>query len=451
MSRFVVVGGGIAGLTIGLRLSANHDVLVLEREYYAGGKIHTQQIDGFTFEWGPNGFLSNATELRTLVREIGLEGELTEASPQASNRFIYWNGVLHKLPAKPGEFFSTPLLSTTGKLRAAGEFFIGPPAGDDATREESVYRFIERRFGREIAERIVAPALLGITAGDASRTSVEALFPKLKAFEHDHQSVIRAMMRSRGKPGRITSFGQAGMQKLVDTLSSKLAGKLRLDSAVRRIDPLSQGWLIAYDGGETYADAIIIATPADITAGFVAHFDPELAAALRTIPYAPMRAIGIAYRQEDVPSNLDGFGFLAARDQGVRILGALYTSTIYPAQAPPGTVYLRVFLGGAGDRESIDLDADAARTIVRDDLSKTLGITAQPIAYHEAIWPRAIPQYTLDHRSTLRKINKQLTKYGGLSLAGNAYRGLGLGDNVRDAFQVAAAMGESTKFEPTVA
>ncbi len=450
MSRFVVVGGGIAGLSIALRLSANHDVLVLEREYYAGGKIHTQQIDGFTFEWGPNGFLSSATELRSLVSEAGLDAEITEASPAAANRFIYWNGALHKLPAKPGEFFKSSLLSAGGKLRALSELFVGQATGDDATREESVFGFIERRFGREIAERIVAPALLGITGGDASTTSVEALFPKLKAFEHDHQSVLRAMLRSAAKPGRITSFGQAGMQRLIDTLAGKLAGRLRLDAAVRRIDPLSQGWLITFEGGETYADGLIIATPADITASLIQHFDAELAAALRTIPYAPMRAIGIAYRHEDVPEKLDGFGFLAARHQGVRILGALYTSTIYPSQAPPGTVYLRVFLGGATDPASIDLSSDEVRTVVRDDLAKTLNVTAAPIAYHEAIWPRAIPQYTLDHRATLRKVGKLVGKYGGLALAGNAYRGLGLGDNVRDALQVAASMGDSTKFEPTV-
>jgi oxygen-dependent protoporphyrinogen oxidase len=451
MSRFVVVGAGIAGLSIAVRLSAAHDVLVLEREYFPGGKIHTQHIDGFTFEWGPNGFLSSATDLATLVREVGLESSLTEANPAAATRYIYYGGALHKLPSKPTEVLKLSLLSTRGKMRALGELFVGGPTGDDATREESVYRFFERRFGEEVAERIVAPALLGITGGDARRTSVEALFPRLREMESEHQSVIRAMMSGGSKPGRITGFGAEGMQKLVDTLAGKLGARLRTDSAVKRIDPLSQGWLITYDGGETYADGLIITTPADVTANLIAHFDPELAKLLRTIPYAPMRAIGIAYRQEDVPGKLDAFGFLAARDQGVRILGALYTSTIFPEQAPPGTAYLRVFVGGAGDPESIALDSAEVRTIVRDDLAKTLDITAQPIAYHEAIWPRAIPQYTLDHRSTMRKVNKLVSKYGALSLAGNAYRGLGLGDNVKDALKVAAAMTDTSKREPNVA
>jgi oxygen-dependent protoporphyrinogen oxidase len=438
MSTIAVVGGGIAGLTAAHRLCAEHDVVVFEREATAGGKIRSQKIDGFLFEWGPSGFLSSADELQTLIGELGLRDALTPARPAAKNRFIYWNGTLHQLPAKPPDVFAMSLLSPLGKLRAFGEPFVGKRPDADAADDESVYRFMERRFGREVAERIVSPALLGISGGDAATTSLAAIFPRLRDMENEYGSVIRGMMRGRRKTSHLYSFADAGMQTLTDRLAERLGTRLRSGTTVQRLERHEAGWRIVHDGGESVVDGVIIATPADVAAGLVEGFDAELARRLRDIPYAPMRAVGAAFRTEDVPAPLDGFGFLAARGSGVRILGALYTSTIMPEHAPEGTVYLRSFLGGASDPEVATLDAEAAKTIVLADLTTILGITAAPVAYHEVVWPKAIPQYQLRHRSTVAAIEELSAAYLAFALVGNAYRGLGVGDNVRDALAVAA-------------
>src|SRR5581483_5652296 len=132
---------------------------------------------------------------------------------------------------------------------------------------------------------------------------------------------------------------------------------------------------------EHAADAVVLAVPAFVAARLVEGFDGELARRLRAIAYLPMRVAGIAFRREDVADPLDGFGFLAARGQGVRILGALYSSTIFPAHAPAGIAYLRVFLGGANDPGALELDAEGFRAVVRADLAKTLNISAEPVAF----------------------------------------------------------------------
>ena len=439
MNTIAVVGAGIAGLAAAVRLSAAHDVTVFECEPYAGGKIHSQQLDGFVFEWGPNGFLSNAAELRALVHEAGLDAELAEAAPAAAKRFVYWHGKLHELPSKPPRALSMSLLSARGKLRALGDLLARAPRGDDTADapDESVYTFAARHFGHEVAERIVSPALLGISGGDAAATSVDALFPRLRALEREHGSLLRGMTRARATPGRLSGFGARGMQRLTDRLAQMLGERLRLACAVEHIEPRATGWRVHHAGGELDADAVILTPPADVAAAIVEPCDAMLAEDLRAIPYAPMRTAGIAFRGQDVPVPLDGFGFLAARGQGLRILGALYTSTIFPGQAPAGTAYLRVFLGGGADPDAIALAPERARAIVRADLATALGITAEPTAYHEVTWPRAIPQYTLAHRALLRSIDRRLAEHPGLELAGNAYRGLGVGDTVRDARAVA--------------
>jgi len=443
MSTIAVVGAGIAGLAAAVRLAPAHDVIVFERAPSAGGKIRSQHLDGFVFEWGPNGFLSNAAELRALVHEAGLDAELTEAAPAAAKRFVYWHGKLHELPSTPPRALSMSLLSARGKLRALGDVFARAPQRDDAPgdEDESVYAFAARHFGREVAERIVAPALLGISGGDAAATSVDALFPRLRALEREHGSLLRGMVRARAAPGRLSGFGAGGMQRLTDRLAQMLGERLRLGCAVERIEPRATGWRVHHAGGELHADAVVMTPPADVAAGIVESCDAALAEDLRAIPYSPMRAAGIAFRAQDVSTPLDGFGFLAARGQGLRILGTLYTSTIFPGQAPAGTAYLRVFLGGAADPDAIALEPERARAIVRADLARALGITAEPTAYHEVTWPRAIPQYTLAHRALLRSIDRRLAAHRGLVLAGNAYRGLGVGDTVRDALAVADRLG----------
>jgi len=435
MKRIAVIGGGIAGLTAAYRLGAEHDVVAFERETTAGGKIRSQHIDGFLFEWGPGGFLSSAEELHALVGDLGLRDALSPARPVAKNRFVYWNGALHKLPTKPPDALKMTLLSPLGKVRALGDLVAGRgAAGND---DESVYAFAVRRFGREVAERLVSPALLGISGGDAAHTSVAAVFPRLRELEAAHGSIIRGLMKGPRKPSDLCSFAAGGMQTLTDRLCERLGDRLRRGVTVRRIEPAEAGWRVLHDAGEDRFDAVIVATPADVAADLVDGFDGELAARLREIPYAPMRAVGIAFRSEDVPTPLDGFGFLAARNEGVRMLGAFYTSSIVPEHAPPGTAYLRIFLGGATDRAIATLDADAVLAIVRADLATVLGITAAPIAHHEIIWPKAIPQYALGHRALLRAIEAREARHAGFALTGNAYRGLGVGDTVRDAAAVA--------------
>jgi oxygen-dependent protoporphyrinogen oxidase len=439
MSRIAVVGGGIAGLTAAYRLSAAHDVVVFEREAVAGGKIRSQQIaGGYVFEWGPSGFLASADEVNALVTEIGLADALTAARPAAKNRFIYWNGRLHQLPAKPPEALKMSLLSPLGKLRAARELFV--PVGD-ADVDESVLAFMQRRFGREVAERLVAPALLGISGGDAATTSMTAIFPRVRAIEAEHGSVLRGLMKGPRRSTGLVSFADGGMQTLTDRLAERLGDRLRTGVSVHRLTPLDAGWRIAHDGGETVADAVIVATPSDAAARLLEGFDVALAARVREIPYAPMRVVGVAYRAADVSAPLDGFGFLAARNQGVRVLGALYTSTIIPEHAPAGTAYVRALLGGTTDPDIATLDTDTVAAIVRADLRTTLGITATPIAQHEIVWPHGIPQYTLAHPAIVAAIEGMTATHPGLSLAGNAYRGLGVSDTVRDALAVAARVG----------
>ena len=57
MSKALVIGAGIAGIAIALRLrKKGYEVLVLETNDYAGGKLHAIEQDGYRFDLGPSLF-----------------------------------------------------------------------------------------------------------------------------------------------------------------------------------------------------------------------------------------------------------------------------------------------------------------------------------------------------------------------------------------------------------
>ncbi|HEY3676001.1 MAG TPA: protoporphyrinogen oxidase [Candidatus Tumulicola sp.] len=431
--KIAVVGGGLAGCSVAWRLRLQHDVVVYEPAGRAGGVVRSERFEDFVFDCGPNGFLSNAPEIGQLVDEVGLRERCVPAA-SAAKRYIYWDGRLHAVPSKPPQALATRLVSPLAKLSALRDVFARP---QDTDPDESVDAFFRRHFGEQVARRIVATALLGITAGDSTQTSVGALFPRLLELQREHGSIVRAGMRARRSPGTLTSF-PAGMQSLSDALMHGLGERLRTNTTVTSIARDGAGWRVRSQGdGDERFDALVLATPADVTAALLESVDGALGDLLRGIEYVPMRVAGIAFARADVPGDLDAFGFLAARGQGVRILGALYTSSLFPSQAPPDVAYFRVFLGGAFDPQAATCDAETARAIVREDLRRVLGIEAAPQSWHEVVWPRAIPQYALGHAARVRAIESRAQTLGAIGLTGNAYRGVGVADVVRDAFAVA--------------
>ena len=186
-TQVVVIGAGIAGLVCAYRLkSLGTDVLLIESSNRVGGVMQTDVIDDYLIERGPNSS-QGTEELMALVDELGLMNELAEGDPKAP-AYVYFNGQLHAVPSGAGAFIKSKLLSIGGKLRIFAEPFISKRT---ANEEESVLSFARRRIGREAAERMVAPFVSGIYAGDAEKISVQAAFPRLWNLEAVYGGLIR--------------------------------------------------------------------------------------------------------------------------------------------------------------------------------------------------------------------------------------------------------------------
>jgi oxygen-dependent protoporphyrinogen oxidase len=187
------------------------------------------------------------------------------------------------------------------------------------------------------------------------------------------------------------------------------------------------------------ADAVILATPAYVTAQLVGDLDPGMAAALRGIPCASTVTLSVAYPLSDIPKPLNAYGYIIPRAEGRSILACTWTSTKFPHRALEGYGLIRAFIGRAGDDDVLRRTDDELLQLVRDELRDVLGISAEPLLYRIFRWPQAMPQYTLGHLDRVAVIDRRLAEHPGLYVAGNAYRGIGIPDCIASGEAAAAS------------
>jgi oxygen-dependent protoporphyrinogen oxidase len=438
--RIAVVGGGIAGLAAARRLEAlleDVELTLLERDARLGGKLLTEHAAGFLVEGGPDSFLSRKARGPELCEELGLGDELVGRRPENARTFVRRHGELHPLPAGLTGMVPTdlaaladnPLLSPEGRERLAAERDLPPaPVGED----ESIASFFRRRLGPEAYESLVEPLTTGIYACDGDRLSLAATFPGLRALELEHGSVIRGLLAQpaptgEGMPPFISL--RSGLGALVDALAGGLRRTtVRTTTPVAALDRGGDGYVLTLAGGRRIrADGVVLATPAFAAAELLAALDHDLADAHAEIPYASSALVTVGFRDEDVPHSLDGYGYVVPRSEGSDVLACSWTSSKWEGRAPEGSALLRVHTGRFGGRDTSAEPDDELVALARGEI-RLLGVTVDPSFVRIHRWPRSMPQYVLGHVERVERIEAALEAHPGLTVAGAAYRGVGVPD-----------------------
>jgi protoporphyrinogen/coproporphyrinogen III oxidase len=454
--HFIIVGGGIAGLAAAHRLvelSREREqplrFTLLEASGRLGGTIATDKRDGFLLELGPDSFISEKPWALALCRRIGLEQELIGTRDEHRATFVVHKGKLEPLPegfmllapTKFAPLLRSRLFSWPGKVRMGVELLL--PRGGQQD-DESLGSFVRRRLGREALERVAQPLIGGIYTADPERLSLAATMPRFLQMERDQRSVIYAMWRaSRKKPQEAKDASGArwslfvtlreGMQQLVESLTARLSlGTVRRHYAVTAVRPVGEGWQVdGEDGSVLHADGVVLATPAFQTARILQVLDSGLAGQLSGVSYSSAATVSLAYRREQVPHPLNGFGFVVPRIENRALIACSFSSVKYLGRAPEGYVLLRAFVGGWLQEELFNLDDTEMEHAVRQELGQLLGAQTAPLFVRIARYPRSMPQYVVGHLRLVGEIERKVARYPGLALAGSAYRGVGIADCVR--------------------
>jgi oxygen-dependent protoporphyrinogen oxidase len=451
MAAVAVIGAGITGLTAAYRLKQRGSrVVIYEASDRTGGAVKSERRDGYLAELGPSSMSPPSAGVAALLAELGLEPNRLTASPAARHRYIVRRGRLVRLPMTPPELLTSRLLSNTAKLAIFGEPLI---EASDSPEDESVAAFVRRRFNQEVVDYIANPFIAGTFAGDPEQLSIRHAMPQLHALERTHGSVMKAfvqMMKARrqtgeapGSPPSVISY-RNGLQEIPDALVRGLASEMRLRAPVTQLRSGPKGWTVgaAFQTPELY-DAVIHAAPSysldeidlDLEGG-------ERLSTLSSIVHPPVAVLALGFRREQLAHPLDGFGFLTPEVERRRVLGVIFSSTLFPERAPEGHVMLTAFVGGTRDPDFIQADPHTLTARVLDDLRALLGVRGEPTFRAVQVWPKAIPQYVLGY-GRFKDIADQMERTNpGLVLAGTYRDGVSLGDAIASGERAASRTAE---------
>ncbi|HEY3760918.1 MAG TPA: protoporphyrinogen oxidase [Verrucomicrobiae bacterium] len=443
MKSIAIIGAGITGLTAAFYLKCKKaSISFFEAGDRAGGVIRSVRENGFLAEFGPNTTLETSPKISQLIADLGLESRRLYTDPNAKKRYLVRDRKPVALPSSPLGFVTTPLFSLGAKMAVLRESFV-PPRRSDA--DESVADFVQRRLNREFLERAVDPMVSGIYAGVPERLSVRHALPRLYDLEQKYGSLIRGQIfgagerKRRGEVARshakMFSFDE-GLQVLPDALVARLGDSLRLNTPVSKLVRTQNGWRVFFPDGKQEFDVVIYCAPAHKLAGL--QLDKIDLSIFSKIRHPPVASVVLGFRRADVAHPLDGFGMLVPRQENFQILGAIFSSSLFPNRAPAGHVTLTSYIGGERNPELALKPQEELISMTKTDLRTLLGVKGEPVFQHVAFYPQAIPQYNIGYGRFKDAFNEIESNSPGLFFAGSYRDGISLGDSIVSGANIAS-------------
>ena len=431
----LIVGGGLSGLACAAHLKRNGRTFrLVEQNDHLGGVIRTLSDSGYQIETGPNSLLARPEDpLLEYLSFANLAEKIQTAGRTGKKRFILKNGQPVALPMSLSEGIFTPVLSLSGKMRLLKEPFIPPATGTEglSSEDETIADFVRRRLGEEFLESLIDPFVKGVYASDPHLLSMADTFPRLVAMEKTYGSLIKGgLALARQKKGAAPPFSReilsfsSGMGALPQYLAGLLGEDAGTNAEVIACSRSENGFRTALlFEEETYyirSKHLVLALPAIQIAPLIAQLAPGAAPLLEKIPYAPIAVVYLGYPRERIAHPLDGFGLLVPSKERRKILGALFSSSLFPGRSPEGHVLLTVFAGGMVQPKLAQAFDEDLLPIVTGEVKSMLGATGAPSYVRIQRWGAAIPQSIPGHGARIRAIESSLPP--GLHLAG-AYMG----------------------------
>jgi len=433
----LVIGGGISGLSTAWWLAQSGlSVEVWEAAAHPGGKIQSDQQDGYLTEQAASLLMNFRPEVADMMRLAGLETKKTaRASSAEANRYLVHQGRLVSLPMRLGSLVSSPLWSWRGKLRLLLEPFI--PSGEHEC--ETVSEFITRRLGREMLDKAMDAFVAGTLAADPDHANAAATLPRLTALERRYGSLtagvfMHRVLRRRTACRAETFSFQGGMGTLIDALSGSPGMHVRSQHAVTELAPARRGWRVsaATPSGERSVTArhVVMATPAPVAARLIAPLDEDIAGLLKTIQYAPIAVVHLGMDRSGVGHPLDGAGFLVPDREGLPLNGNQWMSTLFGERAPPGKVLLTSYLGGARRPEAVEWSNERLIGESLAALRPLLNAHADPEMVRIHRHHQGLPLYYGAYPALVREIATTTRRHPGLHLEANYLGGVSVRDRI---------------------
>ncbi len=270
----VIVGGGMLGLVLALRLTARGEaVTVLESGPGLGGLAEPWELGGLTWDRHYHVTLFSDAALRGVLRELGLESDVrwnpVGTGFYTAGRFHPMNGAL--------DFLRFPALGLVDKLRLGLTIALGSRIADPAALERvSVEEWLVSRSGRRTFEKIWRPLLrakLGERYRDASAAFIWAIIVRLYAA------------RRAGLGAERFGYVPGGYARILERLAATLRARgatLETNVRVSAVRADGAGGVLVRDaaGGERRFARAVVTVPAPVAGALVPQLDGDARARL---------------------------------------------------------------------------------------------------------------------------------------------------------------------------
>lgn len=449
--KVVVVGGGITGLTAAFTLqqqaaqnNLSIDVVLIESSLRIGGKIDTIRKDGFIIERGPESFFDLNNDVRSLARDLQIEHEMIQHN--GGKTYIAVGPYMHKIPSsfllggssELTGLMTSSLISLSGKMRAAGDLFIGKTSEHF---DEPIGDFFRRRFGKEVVENLVEPLLAGTFAGDIDHLSMESMFPQFAHLEKTERSLIKGLLKNRqgfynSSPNseklHYETF-KGGLSTLIEVLEAALLpGTIRKGMKVDSVERLRDGKLNVYvnSGSTLEVDAVIMTTPFNNAKNILR--DCSVMQKTEPMKAATIGTVTMAFKVNEIIKYKEAIQIFVSRNSHFAITSCTFANRKWDGVSPEGFELLRIYIGRVGDESIVELSDYEITQTVLSDLEKMLGIKSAPLFTFVTRWQQGMPQYTVGHKSRTKLLKEEVEKsFPNVLLAGSSYNGVSMPNCIR--------------------
>jgi len=444
-----IIGAGLTGLVTAFYLKkSGKNVLLLEKKNRCGGVINSISENGFTYECGPNSGVLSSIEAVELFEDLQDYCKLEIANQKAKKRLIWKNSRWEPLPSGIISSINTPLFSLKDKFRILGE----PFRQRGTNPEESIAELVKRRLGKSFLDYAIDPFISGIYAGDPQKIVTKYALPKLYNLEQEFGSFIKVSVLKKKdtsiqakKVTREVFSADGGLYNLILSLERAIGKEsIYLSSEDINIQPDGDSFTTTFKTNDSEYEILsdkVVSTIGGYALPDIFKFIPnDDMDYISNLEYAKVVQVILGFK-EWKGIELDAFGGLVPAVEKRKLLGVLYSSTLFRNRAPESGSLLSIFMGGRRYPEAISKTDDEIVNIIKDEMCVLMGLSEfKPDLLKIFRYHNAIPQYEKSSGMRLQKITEIETKYPGLILAGNIRDGIGMSDRIKQAKLIADSL-----------
>ena len=317
----------------------------------------------------------------------------------------------------------------------------------------SIDAFFRYHLGDELVDVLIEPLLSGIYGGDLKRLSLLGTFPEFRQLEQKHGNLVKGMMAMQGmrKQSGAATEGQfaqltGGLESLVDALVEQMPKNVSLHKSteVLSISYTDKRYTVQTQNGTDSYDRLVITTPPKAYENFFVR--DEKFEDLRHMEQSSCAIVIMSLPKSAFTNPLKGTGFVITRSTETPLTACTYISSKWPQTTPQDKVVLRVFLGKPTDSTVDTHSEEELCELALSEIRNILKFTGNPEWMEVVRLQKSMPQYEVGHKERVATLMTYVAEhYPGLALIGTPFKGVGMPDGIKQAYEMVEAWKEETK------